>query len=105
MCCVGGMVEQTVREATGHEFEPSVHTFIIQAYFFKVKVQPVLNGPASTRPVLMTDFVQCHNKNRYGPASTRPVLMTAFVQCHNKNRFLALTLNVQCHIIKIGSLH
>jgi len=33
MCCVGGMVEETMREATGHEFEPR-HTRIYPDIFF-----------------------------------------------------------------------
>ena len=31
MCCVGGMIEETTREATDHEFEPQY----MQIYFFQ----------------------------------------------------------------------
>ena len=31
MCCVGGMVEETTREATDHKFEPQY----MQIYFFQ----------------------------------------------------------------------
>ena len=31
MCCVGGMVEETTREATDHEFEPwHTHIFFLR---------------------------------------------------------------------------
>jgi hypothetical protein len=66
MCCVGGMVEDTTRDATYHEFEPQ-HTYIYPHYFFYGTVHLVLDVAASTNgsPFSTPILMEVHLVRRY----------------------------------------
>ena len=91
MCCVGGMVGETIREATGHEFEPRpkhiyLHIFLLSDGAFSTGccvLRPVLNRLAFSTGQLVSAV-------RTGTErALRPVLKPHFVvvvPLHLKNR-------------------